>query len=414
MIRREVERGGRRCPRRPEPLPRLQAVTDHSRHRPADWQERLRAKGYRLTRSASWSCGRSSGSATPPRRGVRRSPGGVERGEHLHRLRSWRSSGSQLVWHAHLTDRAPTYHSSTRRRTSTWLPRLREGQRGRPGHHRPDDRGAAGALRLRHRRRPPDGLRHLRGVVRRQARDSPDVRARRAESPYDATPVQLAHPDIDAGSAASWRCRGCYHADHELREGRHFVEALSDAGYPASRSLLSRWKSARFRSPTRAWRPTSGRSAWRPAGHPRLPVTSGKLRGRAGEGESVPARPRPRALHRTARQAVRPRRGRRRPAGLAKALGWYSSVAPMVHLRPRPDRGRRRLVDELPQSVKVAYQQYSTTAMNITSSSTLKLFMTDTIDPLFLRPQRTVHDKPTMQILTTSYRPARPPRCCST
>ena len=61
-------------------------------------------------------------------------------------------------------------------------------------------------------------------------------------------------------------------------------------------------------------------------------------------------------------------------------LGWYFSVAPMVHLRARTwTELTNRLVNELPRSVKVAYRQYSTAAMNMASVERAQDFMVDAI-----------------------------------
>ena len=74
-------------------------------------------------------------------------------------------------------------------------------------------------------------------------------------------------------------------------------------------------------------------------------------------------------------------------------LGWHLSVAPMVHLRARTwEALAHRLVNELPRSVKVAYRQYSTAAMNMASVLRAQDFMVDAI--------KTYISDPDVQVVT--------------
>lgn len=185
---------------------------------------------------------------------------------------------------------------------------------------------------------------------------------------YDASPLSGA-PDIDARIGWLLAMSRLHHPDPEFLDGRRFVRALAGAGFPASRSLLSRWESGEI--------PVSyeGMEAYERA----LGLEAGRISSLTG-------------YIRAALPAVRTRlvRPKLDPAsrefalrldelldlaedGEARArdwqeLGWHLSCAPLVHLRARTWEALTwRIVDELPRSVKVAYRQYSTAAMNMAS-----------------------------------------------
>ncbi|MGN6574690.1 MAG: Fur family transcriptional regulator [Nocardioides sp.] len=90
-------------------------MTEHSHTRPEDWQERLRAKGYRLTpqRELVLRAVERLGHATPDEvyAAVREESKAVNISTVYRTLELLEEL--ELVRHAHLTDRAPTYHSST-------------------------------------------------------------------------------------------------------------------------------------------------------------------------------------------------------------------------------------------------------------------------------------------------------------
>ena len=90
-------------------------MTEHSPTRPEDWQERLRAKGYRLTpqRELVLRAVERLGHATPDEvyAAVRAESSAVNISTVYRTLELLEEL--ELVRHAHLTDRAPTYHSST-------------------------------------------------------------------------------------------------------------------------------------------------------------------------------------------------------------------------------------------------------------------------------------------------------------
>ena len=60
---------------------------------------------------------------------------------------------------------------------------------------------------------------------------------------YDETPLNAANPDIDARIGWLLAMSRLHHVDEAFQDGRHFAQALAEAGFPASRSLLSRWES---------------------------------------------------------------------------------------------------------------------------------------------------------------------------
>jgi hypothetical protein len=60
---------------------------------------------------------------------------------------------------------------------------------------------------------------------------------------FDETPLNAANPDVDARIGWLLAMSRMHHVDEALQDGRHFAQALAEAGFPASRSLLSRWDS---------------------------------------------------------------------------------------------------------------------------------------------------------------------------
>lgn len=87
---------------------------DHVQARPADWQARLRAKGYRLTpqRELVLRAVERLGHATPDEvlTAVREESTAVNISTVYRTLELLEEL--DLVRHAHITDRAPTYHSA--------------------------------------------------------------------------------------------------------------------------------------------------------------------------------------------------------------------------------------------------------------------------------------------------------------
>ena len=82
-------------------------------------------------------------------------------------------------------------------------------------------------------------------------------------------------------------------------------------------------------------------------------------------------------------------------------FGWHLAAAPMVHLRrPVWEVLSRRLVGQLPRSVKVSYRQLSTAAMNMAAIPRAQDFMVNAIAQYI--------SDPAVQVITYARRPARP------
>ncbi len=198
---------------------------------------------------------------------------------------------------------------------------------------------------------------------------------------YDATPLNSTRPDIDARIGWLLATSRLLHRDSSFQDGRRFTEALADAGLSASRSLLSRWESGEI--------PISyeGMTAYETV----LGLEPGQISSITGYiRASIPG---------VKAKVVRPRLESSSRAfadrldelidlaedGDARArhwqeLGWHLAAAPMVHLRARTWQAlATQVVTQLPRSVKVAYRQYSTAAMNLASVVRAQDFMVDAI-----------------------------------
>jgi transcriptional regulator with XRE-family HTH domain len=186
----------------------------------------------------------------------------------------------------------------------------------------------------------------------------------------DTTPLNSRKPDIDARIGWLLAMSRLHHADPAHRDGRKFVQALSDgAGLTTSRSLLSRWESGEIPISYEAM------SAYERV----LDLTPGRISSLTGYiRASIPG---------VRTRVVRPKLD---PAGREFAerfdrvldlaedgragardwqeLGWHMAAAPFTHLRASTwEALTSTLVNELPRSTKVAYRQYSTAAMNLAS-----------------------------------------------
>src|SRR5690349_18383359 len=65
---------------------------------------------------------------------------------------------------------------------------------------------------------------------------------RRQRIAHDSTPLDSPQPDLDARIGWLLSMSRLHHADESFRDGRRFVEAISAAGLPVSRSTISRWE----------------------------------------------------------------------------------------------------------------------------------------------------------------------------
>ena len=145
-----------------------------------DWQERLRASGHRLTpqRELVLAAVETLGHATPDEvyAEVRTHSESINLSTVYRTLELLDELG--LIRHAHLTDRAPTYHSAQRPRARPpGLPRLPPGDQHRPGGDGASPRGTGRRARVHPGLRPPDGLRLVLAV--RGNRRSGRARAQR-------------------------------------------------------------------------------------------------------------------------------------------------------------------------------------------------------------------------------------------
>ncbi len=211
---------------------------------------------------------------------------------------------------------------------------------------------------------------------------------------HDATPLNSTKPDIDARIGWLLAMSRLHHRDRQFQDGSTFLAALADAGMPTSRSLLSRWESGEI--------PISyeGMEAYESA----LGLERGRISSITGYVRatlrSVRTRVvRPRLDPETREFAVRfdelldLAEDGHAIARDWQELGWYVTAAPMVHLRGHTwEALTHRLVNELPRSIKVAYRQYSTAAMNLAAVTRAQNYMVDAI--------KTYISDPDVQVVT--------------
>jgi glycosyltransferase involved in cell wall biosynthesis len=212
---------------------------------------------------------------------------------------------------------------------------------------------------------------------------------------YDETVFNAASPNIDA--RIGWLLAMCrlHHIDETFQDGRHFAQALADAGFPANRSLLSRWESGEI--------PISyeGMSTYEVA----LGLEVGQICSVTGYIKaSIPGlktravRPKldpdSRAFAERLGELIDITETGRALARDWQEFGWHLAVAPMVHLRrPVWELLSRRLIAQLPQSIKVSYRQLSTAATNMAAIPQAHDFMVAAIAQYI--------SDPAVQVITT-------------
>lgn len=199
---------------------------------------------------------------------------------------------------------------------------------------------------------------------------------------YDPTPLNTATPDIERRIGWLLAMSRLHHADEGFRDGRRFTEALADAGFAASRSLVSRWESGEIPVSYEAM------SAYETA----LGMEQGRISSLTGYIRA--AMPGVRA--RLVRPQLEP--GSRRFAerldelidtaedGQARAvewqdLGWHLAAVPLVHLRRSTwETLATRIITLNPRAIKLPYRQYSTAALNIASVGRAQDFLVSAIE----------------------------------
>jgi hypothetical protein len=212
----------------------------------------------------------------------------------------------------------------------------------------------------------------------------------------DATPLNSRQPDIDARIGWLLAMSRLHHPDPAHQDGRKFVAALSEAGLPTSRSLLSRWESGEI--------PISyeGMSAYESV----LALTPGRISSLTGYiRASIPGvrtrvvrpklDPSTREFAHRFDQLLDMAEDGRAAARDWQELGWHMSAAPMIHLRASTwETLTAQLINQLPRSTKVAYRQYSTAAMNLASVLRAQDYMVEAIKHYVSNPDVQVVTNP--------------------
>lgn len=197
----------------------------------------------------------------------------------------------------------------------------------------------------------------------------------------DETPLNAPHPDIDARIGWLLAMSRLHHRDEIFLDGRRFAEALGDSGFPASRSLVSRWESGEI-----------------PISYEAMTAYESVLGLQVGQISSITGYVKatiPALKTRVVRPKLDPTTSEfadrldelidLAEAGKAYArdwqeLGWHFAAAPMLHLRRSEwEDLSGRLIHQLPRSIKLAYRQLSTAAMNMAAVPRAQDFMVDAI-----------------------------------
>ena len=220
---------------------------------------------------------------------------------------------------------------------------------------------------------------------------------------YDASPINAAVVDVEARIGWLLAMSRLHHADPQWRDGKVFVEALADAGMPASRSLVSRWESGEIPVSYEAMAAYE-----RVLGIPHRPdLLDHRLRQRQpapGQDAAGPAEARPDVSAAFADRLDELIERCEDGAALATDwhdLGWHLSAVPLVHLRARTWTALcTRLITDLPRTVKLAYRQYSVAAFNLAQVPRAYGYLVDAIADYVADPD--------VQVITNPVGPARP------
>ena len=199
---------------------------------------------------------------------------------------------------------------------------------------------------------------------------------------YDGTPLNSSTPDIDARIGWLLAMSRLHHKDPMFKDGRQFVSALADAGFPASRSLVSRWESGEI--------PISyeGMSAYETAlglEQGRISSLTGYIRAAIPGVKTNVIRPQLDVPSRQFALRLDELLDVAEDGGACardwQELGWHLAAVPVVHLRAQTwEAITHQIVNVLPRSIRVPYRQYSTATMNIASIPRAQDFLVEAID----------------------------------
>lgn len=209
---------------------------------------------------------------------------------------------------------------------------------------------------------------------------------------HDTTPVNSSKPDIEARIGWLLAMSRLHHTDREFQDGRRFVTALADSGFPASRSLVSRWESGDI--------PVSyeGMTAYETA----LGLEPGRISSLTGYIRAAIPGVKARVIRPSLDPTTRGFASRlddlldlaedgKAVARDWQELGWHMAAVPLVHLRARTwETLANRIVNLLPRGIRVPYRQYSTAAMNIASIQRAHDYLVEAIDEYLAAPHAQV------------------------
>jgi transcriptional regulator with XRE-family HTH domain len=213
---------------------------------------------------------------------------------------------------------------------------------------------------------------------------------------FDATPLNAANVDLEARIGWLLAMSRLHHPDPQFQDGRVFATALSDAGVPTSRSLLSRWESGEIPISYEAM------AAYEDV----LGLAPGQISSITGFlGAILPG---------VKARLARPKLDPTTPAFAARFdelidlaedgharsrdwqdLGWHLAAVPLAHLRSSTWAALSgRLVNELPRTVKLAYRQYSTAAFNLARVPRAQNYLVEAIAEYVADPDAQVLTSP--------------------
>ncbi len=211
---------------------------------------------------------------------------------------------------------------------------------------------------------------------------------RRQRIAYDATPLNAPEPDLDARIGWLLSMSRLHHRDASFQEGGRFAASLSESGYDASRSTISRWEAGLIPVSHEAM------TAYERA----LGIYPGRVSSVAGYLRTE----RPRSSARAPGARLDPSAPAFAPrfdelvdlavSGAATAqdwqeLGWHFSAVSSAYLPAAVWESLvAQIVSLLPRSVNVAYRQLSTAAMTIATVPRAQDFLVDAISGYMSEP----------------------------